>query len=156
MIVCVSGKYQTHTTLETHQWILGNKTSGSSKHTKLPGEPQLIIFLFQLFMMTVPLIVPFEIPDMSDYLKVTTFQCICQNKYCFSLFFCFRYVDCGTTIFFISLKVTVNYKGQTAKQQGHFLRSRLIAEGNGSEVNSRVQPSPSISRPCTCTRVPIT
>ena len=35
--------------------------------------------------------------------------------------------------------------------QWHMLlrRRRWIAEGVGSEVNSRVQPSPRISRPCT-------
>ena len=38
----------------------------------------------------------------------------------------------------------------------HICGAVVIAEGTGSEVNPRVDIPPSISRPCTSTRVPIT
>ena len=53
------------------------------------------------------------------------------------------------TRLWLQMKQCQRQRSMVCKRHTLLRRRRWIAEGVGSEVNSRVQPSPSISRPCT-------
>ena len=53
------------------------------------------------------------------------------------------------TRLWLQMKQSQRQRSMVCQRHTLLRRRRWIAEGVGSEVNSRVQPSPSISRPCT-------